>query len=126
MKTTQENLKLEINLYKYMQSNPLHTTSSFKNESLLLNCIRNPSLRHDLYQQYQIIQEKLQLNAFDSYLESLEMQQEDYQFQYHQIADDFRRFNEALPIQYQLTVVQQHLLRRRTALKYSKPNQLYL
>ena len=88
----QEIIKSDIDLYRYMHSQLLFSSQDhlFK-QTPLMNCTRNPNLRQELYEQYKIFQEKIHDNKLDTYIESLEMQQQSYENEFNSINREFQR-----------------------------------
>lgn len=96
LKSEGEEMKSNINLYKYMHSN-LRSQNFITKTSSLINCTRNPNLHQQLYQQYQLFKKKVESNTFDRYIESLEMRQEDNQTQFNQTMEQFWQIHRTLP-----------------------------
>lgn len=67
-------------------------------DSPLINCVRNPNLHQQLNAQYQIFIEKIQVKKFSHYIESLKIEQNEYQRQFKQILDDFWYIKKTTPI----------------------------
>ncbi|CAF1265428.1 unnamed protein product [Adineta steineri] len=115
-KSNYETKKYELNLLKDKIPTYL-STHSFDSQSIiespLINTIRNPSLRQQLYVQYKTLMEQIKNRMLNVYLESIEQQMHDYQMKLNKEMDKFWEINKTLPQSQQLTSIMQNLIDQR-------------
>jgi hypothetical protein len=87
LKSEQETVKSQVTLYKYMLTSL--RSHYFLKTSPFIHTARNPSIHHELCQQYKKLKENMELKTMDSHIESLERQVEEYQFEFKQARQRF-------------------------------------
>ncbi|CAF1392726.1 unnamed protein product [Adineta steineri] len=128
LKSNHETKKYELNLLKdkmptYLSAHSFDSRSII--ESPLINTIRNPSLRQQLYMQYKNLMEQIQSKMLNVYLESIEQQASDYQMKFSKEITKLWGINKTLPQNQQLTSIVQKLIDQRLLNIISRTKYIY-
>ncbi|CAF1336806.1 unnamed protein product [Adineta steineri] len=118
LKSNHERLRCELNLLKdkiptYLSIHSFDSQSII--ESPLINTIRNPSLRQQLYILYKNLMEQIKSKMLNVYLESIEQQMDDYHMKFNKEIDNLWEINKTLAQNQQLTSIMQNLIDQRLA-----------
>lgn len=108
LKLQEETTQSNIDLYQYMQSNPVSPV--LFRQTPWNNCMRSPNLQQELQDQYKIFQEKLQQNKLNGYIESLEMRKEHFQNESLRILNSFWTIYHTYPNPLHITTIIQNAI----------------
>ncbi|UJR06554.1 hypothetical protein I4U23_010838 [Adineta vaga] len=118
MKTNLEKTKHELNLLKnnafvHLSFHP------FDHQSIVeipqINCIEQPSLQEQLYEQYKIIVEHTKHNTYSNYISSIEKQISFYEKQFHNGKNELWKISRALRTNDNFSSFMLHLIDQRLA-----------